>query len=366
MTEKDLHIAFVIGSMRAGGAERATVNLINSLIRKNVRIDLVLVERTGEFLLLIDPEINIVDLKSKSSRRSKGNFKEYLKTFQPDMIFAVQNHVQLMVLAAARELNSKARIILNEQSTFSKNIRGLKGFVQRILSKKYFKDASVITAVSSGVADDLKRRFPALSSKIKVIHNPVLNEVVFKLMNEEPEHLWFRSRQRIIVSAGRLIKSKNFSLLIEAFGSMENRKEYKLVIFGEGEYRNELEALIKKMNLGDLVSLPGYEKNPYRYFRAAELFVLSSDYEGLPGVLIEALACGCKCVSTDCENGPAEILENGKYGWLSPVASKELLTSAMQNALSSSADKNKLIERANDFQSDKISNRYLQLFRTIL
>ncbi len=359
---KRADISFVIGSMRIGGAERAALHLMNALVKRGLKVELVLLHKSGDFLSKVDPQISIFNLNKRKASQSIGVFKRYLQTNDPKKIFVIQNHIQLMVLIAVKLISWKGKIILNEQSTYLKNLKGFKGFMQIQLSKLLFPRADRIVAVSKGVAEELTHEFPALKSKICVINNPIITDEFLAVKNHMVDHPFFNGENKVIISAGRLTESKNFDLLIRAFRKVKSSDHLKLIILGDGEENHHLKHLIKHLQLTNDVSLPGFVTDPCRYFSKAEIFVLSSDYEGLPGVIIEALACGCKVVSTDCENGPAEILMNEKYGWLSPVGNSSALAEKIQIALNSKVDKESLINRANDFHENKIVDEYMKLF----
>ncbi len=358
-------ITFVIGSMRIGGAERATLHLMNGLAAKGLRVELVLLQKTGDFLGKINSGIKIVDLNKRKALFGIPAFRKYLKLNDPDKLFVVQNHIQIMALLAVRLSSWKGKIILNEQSTYLKNLNGFKGKVQQILNKFLFPMAHSITVVSEGAGKELQILFPHLISRIHVINNPIITNDFETAKNRPVEHPFFESGKKVIVSAGRLVKSKNFELLIHAFRQVIENIPAKLIILGDGKEMHHLVELINSLGLSDEISLPGFVEDPCRFYSKADLFVLSSDFEGLPGVIIEALACGCKVVSTDCENGPREILVDGKFGWLSPVGNSLQLAENIQIALNADVDKAMLIRRANDFHENKIVNDYLVLLNTM-
>ena len=139
----------------------------------------------------------------------------------------------------------------------------------------------------------------------------------------------------------------------------------KLTILGEGVLRPDLEALIKILGISNRVSLPGFVLDPVPWFRTADLFVLSSSWEGLPTVMIEALECGVPVVSTDCPSGPAEILDNGRYGRLVPVGDATALAAAIQASLQELHDHDTLRRRAQDFAVPMIADQYLAYFRSM-
>lgn len=366
MPTNKFYLAFVIGSMKFGGAERAILNLVNALCKMGYQIDLVLIDGKGEFLPLINEEVKVIDLQSKRSVFAFRKFSKYLSKNNPDGVIAIQNHVQLMVLICTIISKYKGKIVLNEQSTFSENLNGLKGFFQKGLSKILFPMADKLITVSEGVKVDMIRHFPRLTDRIEVIYNPIVATNVSPSSNSSPDHPFFNSDKKVIIAAGRLTKSKNFELLIKAFRLVNNNNEFHLLILGDGEERNNLILLAKKFKIDHFVSLPGFVSDPLTYFSKADLFVLSSNFEGLPGVLIEALSCGCKIVSTNCNFGPSEILENGKFGRLVPVNNVDALAKSILLALSEKNDPFLLKKRANDFNIETISSRYDDFFKKLL
>ena len=355
-----LHIALVIGSMRTGGAERAFLNLSNAFVKAGHRVDLVLVEKTGSFLALLDDGINIVDLNAGQAKRGVSAFRNYLNDVNPNAIIVAQLHVQLMAMMAVGKANWKGKIILNEQSTFSQNNKGLKKQIQYWLAKWFFRKADAITVVSKGAADDFVEYFPSLKSKTTVIYNPIITDQSERLAAEKIEHDFFKENVPVVVSAGRLVVSKNFPLLIRSFAAVIREKEARLIILGDGPEKSNLQVLIDNLGLQDSVSLAGETSNTLAFFKQAGTVVLSSDYEGLPAVLIEALYCNCHVISTNCPNGPAEILQEGKFGVLVKMGDEAGMAQAILTAINHPRSA-KGVQRANDFYADTIALEYLRL-----
>jgi glycosyltransferase involved in cell wall biosynthesis len=223
--------------------------------------------------------------------------------------------------------------------------------------------ATGVTAVSKGVAEDVRRLGGFAAGRVKVIYNPAATGLAHDRATEvEREKLWGRGYRYHILSVGTLKKQKNHALLIEAFARLPKTLNAKLTILGEGELRSQLEALVASLGLQNSVALPGFDRETAQWYRSADLFVLSSDWEGLPTVLIEALECGVPVVSTDCPSGPAEILENGRYGILVPVGDVAALAQAIAAHLQKEHDRAALIARAGDFSVASISAQYLDYF----
>ena len=208
------------------------------------------------------------------------------------------------------------------------------------------------------------QRFTGVSpEKVRTIYNPVVTEDLAVQAQAPLAHPWFdvdaSERIPVVLAAGRLTGQKDYPTLLRAFKEVRNQRPARLMILGEGQQRSALEALVKDLGIQEDVSLPGFVDNPFAYMARADLFVLSSAWEGLPGVLIQAMACGCPVVSTDCPSGPREILEGGTYGPLVEVGDARGLAEAMLSTLESSVPPPQLKARASDFSVEAISDEYL-------
>jgi glycosyltransferase involved in cell wall biosynthesis len=195
---------------------------------------------------------------------------------------------------------------------------------------------------------------------IRVIYNPIeISQIIEKALMCA-DHSWISGKTTpIALAVGRLCKDKNFNTLLKASTILRNRKTIRFIILGDGEERTELTNTINENKLDSIVSMPGYKPNPYPYMRNADVFVLSSKYEGFPNVLVEAMACEVPIVSTDCPSGPAEILDGGKYGKLVPVGDAEAVAEAIEATLESPVNRNLLKQRAENYSIDKIITQYI-------
>jgi len=230
------------------------------------------------------------------------------------------------------------------------------------LMRLFYPWADKVVAVSKGVADDLVRITRLPKDKIQVIYNPVVTSEFFIKAEEPLDHPWFKPGEPpVILGVGRLTEAKDFPTLIRAFTLVRKERPARLMILGEGEDRPKLDALVKELGLEKDVALPGFVENPYKYMKRAAVFVLSSKWEGLPTVLIEAMALGTPVVSTACPSGPSEILEGGKWGRLVPVGDVEALAKAIVEALSTSHDKYAFQRHTQLFNWDVILTYYLKV-----
>jgi glycosyltransferase involved in cell wall biosynthesis len=197
---------------------------------------------------------------------------------------------------------------------------------------------------------------------VTTIYSPVVGPDIARRAAEPVDHAWVNdTRVPLVLGAGRLSLQKDFPTLIRAFSRVRADRAAHLVILGEGHQRARLEKLVYELGLDADVSLPGRVDNPFAWMSRAAVFVLSSAWEGLPGVLIEALACGCPVVSTDCPSGPREILEDGTIGPLVPVHDDRALAAAILSVLAAPPDRAKLIARSECFRIDDGVEAYLRV-----
>jgi glycosyltransferase involved in cell wall biosynthesis len=228
--------------------------------------------------------------------------------------------------------------VISEQNTFSVHNQmlpmGYRQFMLELIRWNY-PLADVISAVSEGAADDLSHVARIARERVQVIHNPIITPELAVKVKERIDHPWFQPVEPpVILSAGRLDPQKDYPLLLKAFARVRQSLPARLLILGEGPDRDALLSLARELGLGeDALCLAGFVPNPYPYMAQASVFVLSSRWEGLPTVLVEALYCGAPIISTDCPSGPREILRDGAYGKLVPVGDVESLSAAILAAL---------------------------------
>ena len=357
------HIAIFIPAMKGGGIAGSMVNLSKNLAENDYVIDFVLPEKRGPFLKKLDDGANVIDLKCKSSIwLALPKLIRYIKEVKPDAVMSSPERASVILAIVKKRLGNRFRSIIRIDSTTSIDLPKNKAWKTRnifpFLIRRYYGCSDEIVAVSDGVARDLYDNFGVKCTRR--IYNGIISEDIFRQAEEPINEDFFAQDDKVILSAGRLAEQKNYNLLIDAFSRIPH-KGYKLVILGEGGERESLTAQVKKLGLTGEVIMPGFVSNPYKFMARSSLFVLSSDWEGLANVLIEALALGLPVVSTDCPHGPMEILKDGKFGHLVPTGDVEALASAMLQSL----EGDKRIPQLSDlkeFTVEESTRQYMKLF----
>ncbi len=326
-------VGLYLPNLLGGGAERVTLHLAEGLLDEGLEVDLVLATAAGPLLDSVPSRVEVVDLGAPRTLASLPALARYLRRRRPDAFLSALNHANIVAVWAARLARYRAPLVVaehNDPAAGGRATRRERRF--RVLMRRAYPYAHRVVAVSRGVKDGLVDWVGLAPDSVRVIYNPVLTPAVCAAMEERPAHPFFGAG-RVVVGVGRLTRQKNFPNLLRAFARVRQRGDVRLILLGEGEERDALSRQVEALGLEEAVSMPGFVTNPYAYLATADLFVLSSDWEGLPTVLIEALAAGAAVVSTDCRSGPREILDGGRYGELVPVDDSEALAGAMLRAL---------------------------------
>ena len=413
----DSDIMIFTRHLTGGGSQKAAINLAKGFAERGLKVDLVVFWRGGEFSNKIHPKVRIISLDAPKSfypyrwhylikfllQRQltffdldcfikinaiimKIIFKirkkidmypmwlnililkiaDYIRKNKPRVILAIDTIPNIIVSKAKKFVYIPISITLSEQTTpsigfkFDKRKQLIEYWIKTLYPK-----SNAIVAVSQGVAEDLIYNYGVPEEKVSVIFNPVVTKELFDMALEDISHPWFeQNRLPVILAVGRLAKAKDYPTLFRAFSLVRQVRPAKLLILGEGEERANLERLAIDLGIQNDVSMPGFVDNPFAFMSKASVFVLSSAWEGLPTVLVEALACGCPVVATDCRSGPREILDNGRYGRLVPVGDYEALAKAILETLDNPdfpADRQTRIQRAMEFSVDAAVDKYLKV-----
>jgi glycosyltransferase involved in cell wall biosynthesis len=354
-------VSIFLPSLAGGGAERSIAAVANGLAARGAQVSLVLATARGPYMDAVQPAVQVVDLGAPSMLRALPRLVRHLRRAQPSALLAAMSHANVAAALAHRLARSRARLVLSERVHVASLLAEYRGASMRAtyaLMRWTYPWADQVVAVSQGVADDLTRHIPVAPERVVTIYNPIVDEQLLALAQAEPTHPWLKSVDApVVLAAGRLIPQKDFATLIEAFAQLRRKRPARLLILGEGELREPLLAQAARLGVADDVSLPGFESNPFAVMRAARVFVLSSRFEGLPGVLIQAMTCGARVVSTDCPSGPREVLEDGRWGALVPVGDAAALGAAIEAALDDPSPP-AVRERAEAFTAERAVDGY--------
>jgi len=365
-------IMFVITSLVAGGAEHVVVNLINNLDRNKYEIFLVVFEKKLDLKKNLKIPIRIVCLNKKTRWDFLKIILKLMKTIReskPNIIISFLQYTNIVTMLSVLFQKRDHTVIISERSYPRRYlVYGRFRYLKKWLMNFTYKRADKIVAVSKVIKNVLETYFNIPPEKIKVIYNPIaLKEIKFK--SKKPvEHPFFKEKNtQVIISVGRLIKLKRYDMLLKSFSLIvKSKKAARLIILGKGILKKELENLALKLGINNFVSFVGYKDNPYAWMSKADVFVLSSDYEGFPNVLIESMACGVVVVSTDCFSGPREIITNGKNGILVMPGDYKKLSKEILDLLNDEKKRKRLSvaakKRIQNLEVKKIVAQYVDLF----
>ncbi len=364
--------------MTGGGAQRRTLTLVKEFVQRGHRVDLVTVTAGGMLSAEVPSDVRWFTLQSqwlrllpdKGLRKlklfcSRNVLADYLRHQRPDVLLSAASHTSLTAIAGRRIAATGTPLVLRLSSHLTASHAGN----LRLLSKlryrtacRWFSEVDAVIAVSHGIAADIVAKTRLAPECIRTIYNPTFSEDLIAKSSASLDHPWLDGNgPPVILGVGRLTMRKDFQNLIRAFAEVRRQRSVRLVILGEGVKRGELTSLARDLGVSSDVDMPGFVENPLAWMSRASVFVLSSTCEGLPGVLIEAMAAGCPIVSTDCPSGPAEILENGRYGSLVPVGDTFSLAKSIMTTLDSSHEIELLRARASDFSVRKAIDEYLEV-----
>jgi glycosyltransferase involved in cell wall biosynthesis len=330
-------VALYMPSFSGGGAEYVMVMLANAFAARQIDVDLVVADAAGEHRDKVSSAVRIVDLKARRVVLSLLPLMRYLRRERPRAMLSFLNHANVVAVVARGLAGARARLVISERNHLSSDYSlagGLRGRLLLQLMRLTYPRADRVISVSNGVAQDLVARLGLPARHVETIYNPIVSSDLRSLAAKPLDHSWFKpGAPPVVLGVGRLSRQKDFATLIRAFAKVRSERVARLMILGDGEKRMELEAMIEAEGVAVDVSMPGFASNPLPHMQRSAVFVLSSLYEGLPGVLIQAMACGTAVVSTDCPSGPAEILENGRWGRLVPVGDAGAMARSIMAAL---------------------------------
>lgn len=359
-------VALYLPNLTGGGAERTLLRLALGFRASGWSPRFVVDQACGELVSAVQAEeIPLDTLNASRTLRALPRLADWLRIQQPTVLLSAITHNNLIAVWARAWARVATRIILSERTVLSAQATTHRQWQYRVLPRLCaltHPHAAAVIAVSQGVADDLVSYAHLQRRRIVVIPNPVVTPDFPARAAAPCLHRWLQdSTVPVVVSAGRLEPVKDFPTLLHAFARLREQRPARLLILGEGSQRGELLALRDQLGLADAVDLPGFQPDPLPFFARAAVLAVSSRYEGFGLTLVEALACGIPVVSTRC-GGPAEILADGRYGWLTPVGNVAAFSAALAEALDHPPAPDLLRNRAQDYTVDAVTQRYLDVF----
>jgi glycosyltransferase involved in cell wall biosynthesis len=360
-------IAIYLPELTPGGAQRVTVDLANGLAERGHTVHLLCSYPGGQLRPELEESVRIVDFDTPVVQglgivASVPAIATYLRRARPRVLFAAMTYANVVAAVAARCSLSGTPVALVEHTTVGMETGG-KRDLTTTLARWVYPLADRVVAVSEGVAESVRDRTGVDPADVVVLHNPVpvddIRGRAGEPIEESVESQWLSDPDiDVVIWVGRLAPEKDLDTLVAAFDALhDERPETRLVVAGTGPERERIGALVDARGLSEVVGFPGYV-DPAPYMARASVFALSSTYEGLPTVLVEALAVGCPVVSTDCPSGPSEILADGEFGRLVPVGDSGAFAAALAETLDEDVDAERLRERADAFASDRVLADY--------
>ena len=360
-----MRICIVTPRFAIAGVPLAQIRFARALSDRGYEVDLIIGYIEPQYVFPEVVGVNVLQWKQQKVRGMMLPLLSYFRNAKPDVVFSAEDHLNAVVLLAALASGSKAKISGSSRvtpfDTYSSVPFSKRWFLKQLMRAVAWR-ADALTCVSKDMVHQYRRVFNA--PRHVCVYNIVDDKLSRRKMQEAVDHEWLvRKDFPVIVAAGRLASWKGFDDLIRAMKVLEKRRQARLMILGDGALRDELQALINELGLSEAVRLLGYVENPLKYFFRADVFVLSSHVEGLPNVLIEAMMCGCTPVSTDCPTGPREVLQDGRYGYLVPMADPIALASGIEMALDKPILASVLAEAVRPFEESAVLAKHFEVLK---
>jgi glycosyltransferase involved in cell wall biosynthesis len=401
--ERGARIAVFLPSLAGGGVERVTLQLAAGFLARGFSVDLLLYRPVGPMLEQVPEGARVIKLRASSAGLGRllslaadpggigvllrscvlpyspprslpylADLTRYLREVRPSGLISQFPHENVVAVLAHRLAGSQARIAVCEHNVTSRLQWDSRKWKRRYLPplvERTYSMADAVIAVSDDVRDALAEVSGLPRENIVTIPNPVVGPDLAEQARAACDHPWFAPDQPpVILGVGRLVEQKDFPTLIRAFARLRRHCRARLMILGIG--KNDLKTESARAALLELAAshgvsadfaLPGFKSNPFAFMARAAVFVLSSRYEGFGNVLVEALACGCPVVSTDCPGAPREILDGGRFGELIPVGDDSAMAEAILRTLDHPPEREQLIARAQKFSVAAAVDDYINV-----
>lgn len=357
-------VAIFVATSGHSGVDRLIGHLAPAIARRGYPVDILKIHGHGPHFDQLPTGVRRIDLDTKHVYTSFGALVDYLKRHRPAVMLTDKDRVNRTAILARIWSRSATRLVVSSGTTISIDLAH-RGWFERILQRTsmghLYRLADKVIVPSKGVADDMAAYTGLARERIVVLPCPVVSEDLFHNRQPRPHHPWFQTDgPPVILGIGELGPRKDFTTLVRAFAKLRNKHPCRLVIIGQGKERHRLLATARALGMAEVVDLPGFVPNPYPYMAHAGLLAMTSRWEGLGFVLIEAMAVGTPVVSTLCPSGPSEILDHGRYGQLVPIGDVDALAQAMTATLTDPLPPAVLREAARPYEIERSTTAYLK------
>ena len=342
--------------MRGGGSERVISIILNHINREGFDITLALLKKEGRYLDDLADDINIIDLDVKQARYSIFKIIKLIKEKKPDIVFSTLGYLNILISIIRPFFSKNIKFIARESSIVSvQNKQEKYPKLFDFLYKYFYSNFNLIISQSNYMKNDLISNYSIEKSKIVVINNPVDFDKI-NVASQTEEELFDKTKTNIL-AVGRLNPVKDFISLIKMVSKLDEK--YHLTIVGEGDEKDNLLNLIDSLKLNKRVSLIGFQTNPYKYMKQADMLVLTSKYEGFPNVLLEANACGTPVVAFECPGGIGEIVDDGVNGFLVECGNINELANVIEKTTDYNWNDNTIIKNTKErYKIENIIDKY--------
>ncbi|WP_018175318.1 glycosyltransferase [Thioalkalivibrio sp. ALJ9] len=359
-------LAVLVAYTGDGGVERMMNHLLQGFTDAGVPVDLLLLKSRGGHVQGIPPGVNVIRLEAPTSLLALPAVYRYLRATRPAALLAAKDRAGRVALLARRLARVPTRVVLRMGMHLSGSLAD-KSALQRLARylpvRWLYPWADKIITVAPAIADDLANIGHLPRERFKVIPNPTVSPALVERARQTAHHDWLADNGKnpvpVIVAAGRLRPQKDFATLIRAFARLRAKSAMRLIILGEGGDRRKLERLAHELGVEQDVDLAGFRENPLPFMYRADVFVLSSRFEGAPNVLVEAMALGTPVVATDCPSGPRTLLEDGRHGPLVPVGDDAALAHGILQVLDTPTAPEQLKAAVSAYTIEASTRQYL-------
>lgn len=326
-------VLFFIPNLGGGGAERVLINLLKQMDRMHFEPHLAVFRLEGPHANSVPEDVQVTELGVSSLWTVAPKLARLIRRLRPDVVVATTGGGGVPTILAHRLARSRARLIVWERSVLVGSARTLKRTFLLNLKKLLWPRADLVTAVGTAVQDDIIEQIGRDRVKTEVLHSPILDENLERMSQADVEHPWFNEPTPIILCVARLLPVKDHYTLLRGIARLREEREARLVLLGDGPLRDDLAAQAERLGIASSIWFAGFVDNPFKYMRRSSLLALTSLQEGVPGVVVQAMACGLPVVGTDAPGGTRELIKHEQTGLLIPMRDPEAFRDAARRLL---------------------------------